>query len=386
MKKIKNQTSLVILLAVLSAIAPMSVDTYIPAFPQMALNFHINIEQIELTLSVFLIGFAVGQIFGGSYSDVVGRKKSSLVGLLGFALFSFLIIFSESVYMLWIFRFFEAFFGGLIVVNSNAIARDLFHGKEAAKIFSLIGAIRSVAPLVAPFIGSFILYFYSWEMIFVFLTLYSLSLGFYIKYYFSETYTYVKQDFIGSYMIVLRHKEAMKVMLVLGFAFSGMFIIIAKSSFIYMEYFHINKSLFPFYISFNVLAIMALIKVNVILLKTYSPKELIKYAMFLQIVIGAIFIFIANDISLIITILILACYTGLLAFIYGNATALALEYFPSNAGVASSVLGVVQFGLGAILSSTVMLFHATTLLPIAISITIMSICAFLIIKSYKGKF
>lgn len=383
MKKISNQIPLIILLALLSAIAPMSIDTYIPAIPQMANSFDIGIEQIELTLSIFLIGFAIGQIFGGAYSDVVGRKKSSIVGLSGFAVFSGLIIFANSVYMLWIFRFFEAFFGGLIVVNGNAIARDIFHGNEAAKIFSLIGAVRSLAPLIAPFIGSFILYFYSWEFVFVFLTAYSFCIALYMQFNFKETYTYVKQDFVSSYMSVLKNKKAMKIMISLGFGFSGMFTIIEKSSFIYMEYFGVSKVMFPFYFSINVLSIMALIKVNIVMLKRYSPEELIKYAMFLQIIIGMIFTYFQNEINLFFTIALFASYTGLLAFIFGNATALSLEYFPTNAGVASSVLGVVQFGLGALLSGMVLLFHSHSLLPVGISITLMSLCAFLIMKSYK---
>lgn len=138
----------------------MSIDTYIPSIPNMAKDFGVGIEKVELTLSIFLIGFALGQIFGGVFSDRVGRRKSSIVGLLGFAFFSFIIIFSNTIYELWIYRFIEAFFGGLIVVNANAVVRDIFHGQEAAKIFSLIGSIRSIAPLVAPAIGAVIIHFF----------------------------------------------------------------------------------------------------------------------------------------------------------------------------------------------------------------------------------
>ena len=108
MKKSINHLYLIILLSVLSSVAPMGVDTYIPSIPDIADAFNVSIEKIELSLSVFLIGFSVGQIFGGPISDKYGRKMSSVFGLLGFAFFSFVIIYSTTIYELWIFRFFEA--------------------------------------------------------------------------------------------------------------------------------------------------------------------------------------------------------------------------------------------------------------------------------------
>ena len=150
MKKSINHIYLIILLSVLSSVAPMGVDTYLPSIPDIAKSFNVSIHKIELSLSIFLIGFSIGQVFGGPISDKYGRKKSSIFGLLGYALFSFIIIFSTSIYELWAYRFFEAFFGGIVVVNATAAVRDRFHGTEAAKVFSLIGMVRSFAPLLAP--------------------------------------------------------------------------------------------------------------------------------------------------------------------------------------------------------------------------------------------
>lgn len=118
MQKSINHTYLIILLAILSSIAPMGVDAYLPSIPDIATAFNVNIHKVELSLSIFLTGFAIGQIFGGPISDRYGRKLSSVFGLLGFSFFSFLIIFSSSIYELWLYRFFEAFFGGIVVVNA----------------------------------------------------------------------------------------------------------------------------------------------------------------------------------------------------------------------------------------------------------------------------
>ena len=385
MRKSINHVYLIVLLAILSSVAPIGIDTYIPSIPDIANSLNVSIEKIELSLSIFLIGFSIGQIFGGPISDRYGRKMSSVFGLLGFALFSFIIIFSTSIYELWAYRFFEAFFGGIVVVNASAAIRDRFQGKEAAKVFSLIGTVRSLAPLLAPAIGSFIIHFYSWEAIFIFLTVYSLLVAFFIYKDLDESYVYVKQNILESFKIVLTHKSAMKVMFVLAFSFSGFFILIAKSSFIYIEYFNISTDYFPIFFSINFIVLMLMIRVNIRLLKSFKESELIKFALFIQIVAGSLLILNYENISLVLTVILIASYMSVMAFVFGNCMALTLEYFPKNAGVASSVIGVLQFGMGALISSIALMFHSQTFLPIGISITIISIVAFIIMSTYKQK-
>jgi DHA1 family bicyclomycin/chloramphenicol resistance-like MFS transporter len=384
MKKSINHLYLIILLSVLSSVAPMGVDTYIPSIPDIADAFNVSIEKIELSLSVFLIGFSVGQIFGGPISDKYGRKMSSVFGLLGFAFFSFIIIFSTTIYELWFFRFFEAFFGGIVVVNAAAAVRDRFHGVEAAKVFSLIGMVRSFAPLIAPAIGAFIIHFYSWKAIFIFLTLYALVVAFFIYKDLEESYTYSKQNVIESFKTVLSHKLALKAMLVLGFSFGGFFIIIAKTSFIYIEYFKIPTDYFPFFFGINFIVLMIMIKINITLLKKFNPVELIKMAILIQIISGGLFALNYEDITLVLTVILIACYMSMMAFIFGNCMALTLEHFPKNAGVASGVVGVLQFGLGAIISSIALSFHDETFFPIGTAICLISILAYIIMSNYKN--
>ena len=383
MKKATNHIYLIILLSILSSVAPMGVDTYLPSIPDIAKYFDVSIHKIELSLSIFLIGFSIGQIFGGPISDRYGRKMSSVFGLLGFAFFSFIIIFSSNIYELWVYRFFEAFFGGIVVVNAAAAVRDRFHGAEAAKIFSLIGMVRSLAPLLAPAIGAFIIHFYSWKAIFIFLTIYSLVVAFFVYKDLEESFVYNNQKVIDSFKLVLSNKNAIKTMLTLGFSFGGFFIIIAKTSFIYIEYFGISTDYFPFFFGINFIILVLMIKVNVTLLKKYSPINLVKMAISIQILSGFIFILLYKDISIVMIMIIIALYMSMMAFIFGNCMALILEHFPKNAGVASGVSGVLQFGLGAIISSIALSFHSSTFLPIALSITIISLFSFLLIKTYK---
>lgn len=383
MRKSINHLYLIILISILSSVAPMGVDTYLPSIPEIAKYFDVNIHKVELSLSIFLIGFAIGQIFGGPISDRYGRRVGSIVGLLGYALFSFLIIFSSSIYELWIYRFLEAFFGGITVVNATAAVRDRFSGQEAAKVFSLIGMVRSLAPLLAPVFGAAIIHFFPWEGIFVFLTIYALIVAFFIYKDLPESFTYTKQNIIESYKLVLTHKKAMKAMLVLAISFGAFFIIIAKTSYIYIEYFGIKTDYFPIFFGINFIILIAMIKVNVNLLKTYEAKNIAKYATLIQFCVGIIFLLIHKDMNLILTVIIIASYMSMMAFIFGNCMSLAIEHFSKNAGVASGVIGVLQFGLGALISSVALNFEDNGFFVIAFSITFLSIISFLIIRSYK---
>ena len=383
MRKSINHLYLIILISILSSVAPMGVDTYLPSIPEIAKYFDVNIHKVELSLSIFLIGFAIGQIFGGPISDRYGRRVGSIVGLLGYALFSFLIIFSSSIYELWIYRFLEAFFGEITVVNATAAVRDRFSGQEAAKVFSLIGMVRSLAPLLAPVFGAAIIHFFPWEGIFVFLTIYALIVAFFIYKDLPESFTYTKQNIIESYKLVLTHKKAMKAMLVLAISFGAFFIIIAKTSYIYIEYFGIKTDYFPIFFGINFIILIAMIKVNVNLLKTYEAKNIAKYATLIQFCVGIIFLLIHKDMNLILTVIIIASYMSMMAFIFGNCMSLAIEHFSKNAGVASGVIGVLQFGLGALISSVALNFDNNGFFVIAFSITFLSIISFLIIRSYK---
>ena len=383
MRKSINHLYLIILISILSSVAPMGIDTYLPSIPEIAKYFDVNIHKVELSLSIFLIGFAIGQIFGGPISDRYGRRVGSIVGLLGYALFSFLIIFSSSIYELWIYRFLEAFFGGITVVNATAAVRDRFSGQEAAKVFSLIGMVRSLAPLLAPVFGAAIIHFFPWEGIFIFLTIYALIVAFFIYKDLPESFTYTKQNIIESYKLVLTHKKAMKAMLVLAISFGAFFIIIAKTSYIYIEYFGIKTDYFPLFFGINFIILIAMINVNVKLLKTYEAKNIAKYATLIQFCVGIIFLLIHKDMNLILTVIIIASYMSMMAFIFGNCMSLAIEHFSKNAGVASGVIGVLQFGLGAIISSIALNFDNNGFFVIAFSITFLSIISFFIIRSYK---
>ena len=377
MKTAQNHIYLILLLALLSSVTPLATDVYLPAMPEMAQGFGVEINKIEITISIFLLFFALGNLVGGILSDRKGRKNIAILGLLGFSLSSFALFFSTSIETLYLFRATQAFFGAMSTVNSAAIVRDLFHGKEAAKIFSAIASIMMIAPMVAPALGSLVITFYTWNYIFLFLGIYSLFVMVLIYFKLPLTGIRSKTKVVEAYKKVLTHKKAIGYILAVSFAFSGMFIFIEKSSFIYMEYFGISKEIFPILFGSNVLMMIILTKVSMKLIQTIATKEVLKYGIFLQVFSALLLVVFSLEANLYTIVVSMILYIGSLGFIFGNAMALALDFFQKDSGVANSVIGVTEFTIAGIIGFLASLMHTEELTPIFLMMKASSICALL---------
>ena len=183
----KGIAILSIVLAALSSLSPFAIDSYAPAMPFMAKFFGCSLSDIELSMSIYLLGYAIGQFFGGPVSDNFGRKPVVLIGLLCFMISSYMISQSTQLTELYFFRFLQAVGGGFSIVVSMAIARDFFEGKELAKRISYISMIMMAAPLLAPAVGTLLLKLFSWEAIFSFLCIYSIFVLSLIMIFIPET-------------------------------------------------------------------------------------------------------------------------------------------------------------------------------------------------------
>lgn len=383
MKTAQNHITLILLLAVLSSVTPLAIDAYLPSMPTIAQDLGVKINKIELTISIFLIFFAIGQLSGGILSDRLGRKKTALLGLFGFCISSFSLFFSNSLESLYLFRATQAFFGAMATVNSAAIVRDLFHGKEAAKIFSAIASIMMIAPMIAPALGSLIISFFTWNYIFLFLGIYSLIVLVLIYFKLPITGVKSKTKIKEAYKRVLTHKKAMGYILAVSFGFSGMFIFIEKSSFIYMEYFLVSKEYFPLFFGANVLMMILLTKISMKLIQTIDTRNILKFGIILQLVAGLALVIFSFDASIYTIFASMVLYVGSLGFIFGNAMALALDYFKEDAGVANSVIGVTEFTIAGIIGFLASLIHSDTLTPVFLMMVCTSALALLSLRLSK---
>src|SRR5437762_6564942 len=169
MDKTKKNFYLILILGLLTAIGPFSIDMYLPAFPAIAKGLDTSVAHVTLSLSSFFIGISAGQLLYGPLLERFGRKKPLYVGLFLYFLASVGCALAGSVNALIIFRLFQAIGGCVGMVTARAMVRDLFDTKENAKVFSMLMLVVSVSPIIAPTLGGYITAILGWRYVFAML-------------------------------------------------------------------------------------------------------------------------------------------------------------------------------------------------------------------------
>lgn len=153
----KQSPIFVIILGALTAIGALSIDMFLPGLPEIKNDFHTTTSNAQLTLSLFMIGLALGNLFAGPISDATGRKKPLWISMFIYTLASLGIVFVTNIEIMIALRFIQGVTGGAASVISRAIASDMYKGKELTKFLSLLMLVNGVAPVIAPAIGGVIL-------------------------------------------------------------------------------------------------------------------------------------------------------------------------------------------------------------------------------------
>lgn len=350
--------ALIILLSSLTAIAPLSIDAYLPAMPIMADELHVSIHDIELSLSLFLGGYAIGQLIGGPLSDHFGRRFGIFTGLILFSLGTLPILFVESLHWLWLLRVIEALGVGIAVVNTSAIIRDHSSGKDSARNLAHVAAVMMLAPLLAPLIGTGILHLASWRSIFGFLLIYGVLLVILIHYLITETRQPSTQPRSSwqRYREVISHRPAMAFCASVALAYAGLFTFVTTSPSVYMGYFGASESLYPFLFGANVISMIGVNRLNVRLLHHFTPHQLLIAGQVLQCVFASgllAYVTLSNAPQLGIVVFGMVAFFGTIALVVSNGMASAIEYFPHNSATATAMIGASSFGLSALVGSLV---------------------------------
>lgn len=374
-------------LGTMTMLTSLAIDSYLPAIPAMATEFGVSMHSLGLTISVFFIGFAAGQMTGGPLSDRVGRRPVALLGLLLYCLSSFWIQSVISFEAMIGLRFIQAFGGGFAIVVSNAMVRDLYKsGNEGARVLSLISSITMLGPIIAPLVGTLIFTFFGWRPIFLFLGTFSGVMLIVINFLPESNRNLIKRTRIQvfiNYLQIIKSPKAMGLMLATGFASAGMFVFVTESSFIYQEYFGMSYKVFPFVFGLNVVMLIIMARINARLVKTIPPIRILRNGQLLQLIaIGALVALVFLGIERIeIVVPLIVIYVGSIGFISGNAIASALSYFRDMAGTASALVGVIVYGLGGIMGGIVASVNDGTILTPFIG---MLVCTLLSIITIHG--
>jgi DHA1 family bicyclomycin/chloramphenicol resistance-like MFS transporter len=361
------------LLGALSAFGPLSIDMYLPSFPTLAAEFGATPGQVQLTLSAFFLGFALGQLLYGPLSDRYGRKPLLMVGLSVYVMTSLLCMMSPRIEILSGLRFLQALGGGAGAVIARAMVRDLYDRDLSARVLSLIMLVTALAPLVAPLIGGYLLHWSGWRAIFGLLSMLGLVCLAAVVRYLPESHAPSQRhrgalaQVMREYGAIFSHHQALGAILAGGMAFAGMFAYISGTPFVYMQLFEVAPEHYGYWFGLNVVGLMLGASLNGKLVIRVGTQSMLGIGTGIAALAGLWLLIMAwtgfgGFLGIVVPLFV---YVGSLNLISANAAAHALGYFPKTAGTTSALFGAVQFGLGALAGALVGQLHDGSAVPMA---------------------
>ncbi|MES1930605.1 bicyclomycin/chloramphenicol resistance protein [Salinisphaera dokdonensis CL-ES53] len=343
-------------LGMLTAIAPLSIDMYLPAMPGLARQFSVDPAYVQYSLSLFFLGLAAGQLTYGPLSDRYGRRPILYFGICLYLIAAVVCALSTSIGMLILARAAQGFGAAAAPVMARAIVRDRFEGAKAASVMSFVVMVMATAPLVAPIVGGVVLSFASWQGIFWLLCLYALMCLVALTVLLPESHPPERRtrdrsliaQYVG-YVSLLRRGPIALFLTCGGLMFGALFSYVAASSFVYINQFGIDESMFGFYFGANVLAMLVGTAANGRLVMRFGYLTLLGVGVANTLACSAVLL--ATTLSgvggfwgVAVPLFFLLSTVGVAG---ANTVAGLLDMAPDAAGAASALFGVVQFSCGA---------------------------------------
>ena len=382
---------LILTLGILNALTPFTIDLYLPAFPEIAADLHTPVARMSLSVSVYFIGFALGQVLYGPLLDRFGRKPPIYVGLAVYLAATAGCMTAQSFEALLIFRFVSALGGCAASVGAISMVRDYFPAKDGARIFSMLMLVLSVSPLLAPSIGSVLAGQWGWRMLFAALAalavvdLFLVALALPRGYRGDRSVRLELIPIMRTFREVLREPQFRAYVFSGSLSFAGLFVFVAGAPALFMQDFGVSAHGFGLIFATLAGGMIGGGQLNHLLLRYAPGKIVFRRALIVQVVIGAIFLVgaLSFGYGLAGTLTLLFLYLVCAGITYPNAAALALEPFSKNIGSASALLGFLQLGLGAIAAALVGLLGDTGTRPMAIVMSVFAALGWIILRSIR---
>ncbi|CAM2835337.1 Bcr/CflA family multidrug efflux MFS transporter [Vibrio rarus] len=376
-----------VLLGAISALTPLAIDMYLPAMPAIANDFGVKPGDVQVTLTIYTLGFAIGQLFYGPLADSIGRKPVLLGGVALFMLGAIGCTFTTSVDVLVWVRLLQGFAGAAAAVVIQAVVRDMFEAEDFARTMSFITLVMTVAPLVAPLIGGYVSVLAGWRAVFALLALFALVMLMAIYFKIPETLAIQnRQPFhlrtsLRNYVKLLVNRQAMGLILCGAFSFSGMFVFLTAGSFVYIDIYGVAPQDFGYLFGLNILTLVIFTTLNGKVVKKYGSPKMILFGLSLQLIAGVgLFLCWIGDLGLVFIVPCVMLYVGTISTIGSNSMALLLNNHPNMAGTTSSIAGTLRFGLASLMGFIVASLPGDKSWPM---LTLMGLCAVLSITMYK---
>lgn len=382
----------VLVLGLLTAIGPFSIDMYLPGFQDIAASLGTTAAMVALSLSSFFVGVSVGQLLYGPLMDRYGRKKPLYVGLVLYMVATAVCMETKDIHMLIILRFIQAVGACGAQVAAMAMVRDLFGAQDSAKVFSLLLLVLGASPMIAPTAGGYIVSVWSWRIVFLVLLIMAVLITVLTIVLLPESYPADKQfslkplPILRNFLSVLRVRQFIVYVLVEAFAFAGLLAYVAGSPLLFMGYFHLDKRTYGWVFAFLAVAFIGLSQLNGVLLRRYKSEQIVWVALAGQAIVAVFFVvgMLLGWCGLGLTIVALFAFLACLGFVNPNASALSLAPFSKNAGTAASLLGFFQLGVGTLASVGVSVFSNGTPVSLVVVMAVTSVVAMAILMGGQG--
>lgn len=347
--------ALAVLVVALTSLGPLSTDFYLPALPAIARALHTDSAGVQLTLSVYLLGFGAGQLLVGPLSDRFGRRPVMLWGMLVFLLSTLACVFAESLAVLVGARLLQAFGACAGPVLGRAVVRDLYGPAESARMLSHVSTATALAPLLAPLFGGWLTAAWGWRATFVVLAVYAVLLMLAVAMLLRETNRHPDADamrpgrMLANYRTLLADPAYRGALLIGCGAFAALFAFISGSPFVFIEHFGLSPQQMGLAFGLNVTGFMIGTTLSARHSRRLGPARLIRYGAWIGAACGVLLAALAyaGPQHLAAVMLPMWGVTAAIGLILPNATALGLAGYPRMAGAAASLMGFVQMGLGA---------------------------------------
>jgi MFS transporter, DHA1 family, multidrug resistance protein len=374
--------ALTALLAALSAIGPLTTDMYLPSLPDIARQLHASTAQVQFTISTYLIGFAVGQIFYGPVSDRHGRKPVLMAAIALYCVASLACAISTSIEMLLVARVFQALGGSGGIVLTRAIVRDIYSGARAGRELSLIGSVMALAPVLAPIAGGLLQTGFGWRVIFFALVVAGLVGMGIVWLLLPETLNTRATEPVSitsmarSYRVVARHPAYLAYLGITSASFAGLFAWISGSAFVLQNLYGLTP------LNFGVA--FALGSVGYMTGSALAARFVVRFGLDGVLGVGgcacaigglgmvaAVAFGLTSSLSLVLPV---AIYLAGLGMVLPQGIAGAMTPFPERAGAASSLFGFMQQSAAALCGAVVGWFLGQSAWPLALGVAVMG-CA-----------
>jgi len=373
-------------LAGLTALAPLSIDSILPAIPTFVSQLGATPAQAQWTISFFLLGFGGGQLVWGVLADRFGRRPIALVGLLLFILATIGSVASPTIQVMTVLRVLQGLAGAAMSVISRAIIRDLFDRETGARILSYVLLLMNMAPVLAPILGGYLLLLAGWQSIFIITGAVTILVAVVFILRVSETLPEDQRRplrpmaVLSAYGWVLRNRICMANMALVAFGFSGFFAYLTGSPLVFVEIYGYSENEYGYLFALTAGSLMVANITNSRLLGRFRSSQMLALGVGMAalggLAMAAVTVGGFNNIwAFMGAVMVYVFGVGL---IFPNAVAAGLEPVGALAGTAASLMGGVQLLTGTLVSAIVARLYDGTTHAIGITMMLMALLVFLI--------